>query len=122
MVTLAAKKEKFKTTDAGRALDEAKLGQNTTEYLMDVQVEPDGKVVCVLDPTDAEFNLTGVGNASIAYINEPKAGTHANAEYEFIKTAMGTNGVGVFATRPIKAGDEILVDYGDSYDRSYIRT
>jgi hypothetical protein len=119
MDELAAKKERFKKTAAGKAL-KAKLGPKTTEYLMEVPVEHNDDLN-VLDPTDNHFNLSMGGVASIAYINEPRLGTSANAKYEFITTGTGTIGVGVFALRHIQAGEEISVNYGDSYNRSYTR-
>jgi hypothetical protein len=52
MVTLAAKKEKFKTTDAGQALDEAKFGPKTTESSV-------GSQVAELNLSTASIRLVG---------------------------------------------------------------
>lgn len=71
---------------------------------------------------DAYFTPEALGR----YANDAKGitrveGLRNNAEYE-IKTRNGEKRVFIVATRTIRSGDEILVDYGDDYWQNLEKT
>jgi hypothetical protein len=118
-----AKKERFKQTSIGKALFEIgsdEFDAKTSEYTLAAgeEDEEDDLNSFVLDPTDANFDLKLQPELSMTYLNEPSEGEVANVAFEELFTEHGVHaGVGVFAIRHINENDELLVDYGEKYDR-----
>lgn len=76
-----------------------------------------------LDPTDAEgkANLTklwGLADTTLAFVNEPSVGQDTNVSIE-----GGASDLEILfvANRNIYTSEEILVDYGRTYNRSAYR-
>ena len=67
------------------------------------------------------LDVQGVDEFSGRYVNDgPKAGKTVNARFGSKRTTSacpvtGKQWVSIFATKPLRPGDEILVDYGTSY-------